>query len=447
MDLFFHLSITAQRKLFCFDEKSTSELYAYIHSLGSMESDDFVSISKYGLSKLSVGTVPFEPILNPFESWRRCRTSTVFKNGSRRTRVPRGAFKKSLDPNTAYIVDGFSTEGAYARVKTLVIYQQCATVVKMFELDEFDWFELVTHAYMYEQCQKYACIRVPRLLFLQRSRSYGTYACMERVHGDPLFRFKGIRLLVALAHVMKAMHQLQKGVHFMHRDLSGQNVYFDMSTHVVTLIDFGMSWLNPNTHQHAWQNDDDTFYNWRTATKMNRSLDASILIAHLSLRDSWLAQLHVEMKRDYKKAIEESNDDEAIGALSPPRRYSQYTTIRQGPWHVGNELEPWDTETSSGDGPHWWLFNMSSFQVEQWLPENVLKRVLRKLPLDHWFAIRRHWQETFDSIMPKNVQILLDDGRVGTLEKLIRRKLQIRIGNSICTVLPSKCQQITDCGI
>lgn len=447
MDLFFQLSITAQRELFCFDQTSTRELYEFICSLRSMESNDFVRISKYGLSKLPVGAVPFEPILNPFESWCRCRKSPVFKNGNQRKRVPRGKFKKSLDPNTAYIVHGFNTEGAYARVKTLVVYQQCASVIKMFELDEYDWFELVTQAYMHEQCQKYAYIRVPRLLFIQRSKSNGTYACMERVQGDPLFIFKGVRLWVALAHVMKALHRLQTDVHFMHRDLSGQNIYFEMSTHVVTLIDFGMSWLNPNAHQYAWQNDEDTFYNWRTATKVNRSLDASILIAHLSLYDPWLAQLHDRMKHDYKKAIEASTDYEAIGALSPPRRDSQYTTIRKGSWHVGNELEPWDKETSSGDGPHWWLYNMSSFEVEQWFPETILKTLLKKLPLDHWFAIRRHWQETFDSIMPKNVQIRLNDGRVGTLEKLIRRKLQIRIGNSICTVKPNKCQQITDCGI
>ena len=57
--------------------------------------------------------------------------------------------------------------------------------------------------------------------------------CMERVSGRPISSLSGVQLLVALAHAMKALYQLQEDVRFMHRDLSGTNIYYEASTHVI----------------------------------------------------------------------------------------------------------------------------------------------------------------------------------------------------------------------
>jgi hypothetical protein len=442
MDLFFDLSQSTRKDIFCFDDTSTRALFEHIRVFAPKSNKDFYDISDYGLSLLPVGAIPFRLIQNPFASWERCQNKPEFRKGNILKRIPNGSFKKSLKPDIAYIVDGFRAEGAYAEVWTLVAYRNHSAVIKMIEFDEFDWFELVIQAYLHEKCHAYEYIEVPRILFLQRSKSMGTDACMERAKGVPICSLKGIRLLVAIAHAMKALYQLQEDLCFMHRDLSGQNIYYEPSEHLITFIDFGMSWLNPTKHKIPWQIAEDTFYDWRTENKMNRSLDASTLIAHASLQDAWFATLHNQMKRDYKQAIQKSNNTLAKQKLSPPRKKdTQYTTIRKGSWCVGNELEPWNAETSSGDGPHWWLFNMSSFEVDQWTPENVLKRVLRKLPLDHWFALRRHWKDTFDKIMPKDVRILLDDGTEGILEKLVQRTCRIRVGNAIRHVPPNKCRQ------
>ena len=450
MDLFFELSKTVQKSIFSFTDGDTEYLKQYIARLSVSKAvcrESIEDISRFGLSKLPVASVQFQFIHNPYLYWhRRDSEAEFYRKCSKDTlqvqAVPKGKLKLTLNPQVAYIVDGFRTKGAYASVCTLVVYQKTLSVVKMMDFDEFDWFEMVTQAYLYEKCKSYSFIRVPRILFLQRSKTYGTYSCMERASGKPIHAYSGIRLYAALAHAMKALYQLQKDVHFMHRDLSGQNIYYDASSHVITFIDFGMSWLNPTRHNMPWQMVDDTFYDWRSDTEINRSLDASTLIAHASLLDTWIAELHTQMKDDYKKAIEMSSNSSAKQQLSPPRRETQYTTIRNGRWHVGNELKPWDAVRSEGDGPHWWLFNMSKFRAPKWFPENVLKRLLRKLPLDHWFPIRRNWEAPFDLHMPKDVKVVLDDGTVGTLLRLGRSTCHVCVGNKIVLRKPHQCKQL-----
>lgn len=440
MDLFFELPKDVQRDLFGFNETALLALSKYIQR-APIEPKTFFDMSTFGVSLIPKNKVVFKLVTNPYKNWQRVGKS--FQRGVQNKKFPNGAFKNSLDPNIGYIVDGFFEKGAYADVWTHVVYQGRVIVVKMLEEDEFDWFEIVSQAFLYEQCKAYKRIRVPRILFLQRSTiNPGTHMCMERALGQPICKLKGVTLLAAVAHTMVALYRLQKDLHFMHRDLSGTNIMYEPSTHTITFIDFGMTWLNPTQHKVPWQMIDESFFDWREDKTMNRSLDASTLVAHSSVLHPWLAEQHEQMKRDYKRAIIRSKNVRAKTKLSPPRNVNQYTTIRKDSWYVGNELEPWNAETREGDGFHWWLFNMSSFEAEEWFPENVLKRVLRKLPLDYWFSIRQHSENFFDEIMPKDVRIRLDDDSVGTLVKLVRRKCRIKVGEKMFDARPSRCRQI-----
>ena len=49
-----------------------------------------------------------------------------------------------------------------------------------------------------------------------------------------------------------------------------------------------------------------------------------------------------------------------------------------------------------------------------------------KLPIQEWFAIRRHWTNVFDMLMPI-VTIQTADGQIGKLVELVRRKCRIRV--------------------
>ena len=47
---------------------------------------------------------------------------------------------------------------------------------------------------------------------------------MQYCKGLELLKYSEHSLMVALAHVLKALYFLQRDVHFMHRDLHSQNV-------------------------------------------------------------------------------------------------------------------------------------------------------------------------------------------------------------------------------
>ena len=438
MDLFFYLPKTVQENIFYFNRTSLAELAKFIQRInGHNITSAFETMSVYGLKTIPSGIIRFSLIDNPYAKWRRVVHKCLFRFGNWQKQIPDGAFKKDLKSNTAYIVDGYQAKGSYANVWTFVVFRDHKAVIKLMEFDEYDWFELVSQAYLYEACKKYEHVHVPRLLFLQRSSTHGTYACMERARGHQFSKLRGTVLLVAMAHAMKALYRLQNDVHFMHRDLSGLNITYDPFNHDITFIDFGMTCLNPRLHKLAWQSTDESFYLKHMATSAsmctNRSLDASMLISYSALQHTWLHKEHVEMKRDYTNAINNSDNANAKRALHMPKRETQYTTIRPGKWTVGNEL-------SEGDGHHWWLFNLSEFPVERWYPENVLKRILRQIPLDHWFSIRRHWSREFDEFMPKDLRVQLKDGRTGILSRLVQRKCRVRVGEEELDMRTSVCR-------
>lgn len=444
MDLFFNLPKNVQRKTFSFTPLSMEKLRQLLTET-TLEKDDsnerFAKLSVFGIEQLPFQRVPLQKIHNPYKKWRRIPKKKIFVRGHWKRSIPDADFDPSLNPNVAYIVEGYSGEGAYAFVDTFVVYNNTKAVIKKIDLDDLDWFELVAQAYLHEACKIFKHVHVPKLLFLQRAMAREglyTQVCMEMASGVQLMRLSDISILVALAHAMKALYRLQHTVHFMHRDLSGHNIYFNPFSHDVTFIDFGMACVNPNLRPVAWQSKDNGFYKILPGTNAakctNRSLDASMLMSHLSYKHPWLHWEHVRMKRAYKRVIEESENDQAKQDLRPPKTELQYTTIRPGGWVVGNELVPWDFEKEEGDGWHWWLFNMIEFPVVEYYPENVLSRLLPQLPIDHWFALRRDWSDVFDDIMPKNIQVRLTDGRVGTLKGLVRRKLIVDIEHETMTI-------------
>lgn len=454
MDLFLYVPKDVQEHIFCFTDKDRSEYKQLVQQVTAKTtlSDKITSIGRLsvmGLSKIPSDHIQWEYVSNPFKSyWRRMATQNMFRHGHRKVAIPKGTYRPDFRDDTAYIVKGYEASGAFGEVFTFVVYQHQTCVVKLMREDEKDWFELVTQAYLHEFCKIYRHIQVPKLLFLKRTSSRnGTYACMTRAKGKPIANCRGPILMKALALVMKALYQLQEDVHFMHRDLSGTNVWFDPITNDVTFIDFGMTCVNPSLKKLAWQSGDDSFYeiesNSNASMCTNRSLDASILISWMALDDMWCHRQHLQMKKDYKKAVTASQNTRAKQKLMPPKTDGQYTTIRKN-WFPGNELKPFDTTNGRGDGPHWWLYNMVEFPVEAWFPENVLKRILPDLPLSDWFDIRSGWRKTFDTIMPQNLSVRMSDGTIGHLVKLVRKKCRILVEGKTIDVSPDQCQIVKE---
>ena len=464
MDLFFHLSKDVRTNLFRFDKERTAQLIHMITDIkseGQHSTNKMSRLSAFGLDTLPIEEIPILQIKNPYSRWKRLSKQKAFEYGNWRRRIPNGKFRKDLRPNVAYAVDGFEANGSYASVKTFVVFNGQKSAIKVIDESDSDWFELVSHAYMCQIAQNFSNITVPKLLFMQRSpkvdhyndrrgirRAYHymtTQVCMERAEGTPFVKLDNFYMLTALAHAMRAIYQLQKATHFIHRDLSGHNIMYEPSNHQITFIDFGMTCINPHLAPLSWQKKDEDFYlsepGSHGAMCTNRSLDPSVLIAFLSKSHPWCAAEHLEMKRQYKKAIESSDNERAKQALYAPRKGTQYTTIRPGDWSVGNELRPWDAEAKEGDGWHWWLFNMIEFPVEYYFPENILCRLLRLIPLDQWFAIRKGWSSDFDKFMPKDVHVELDDGRTGVIQKLVRRKLNVLVGSEVVHVHPYECKK------
>lgn len=456
MDLFLNIPEEIQHRIFFFDDDDIQTYVTKARAVLEANTLDVKTkalntVSEFGISKIRNNNIKLQHVLNPFKprTWRRVPNRNIFKYRHRKVSIPKGTFRKDLKQDTAYIVEGYQASGSYGYVNTFVVFQNQICVMKSMQEDKNDWFELVTQAYLHEFCKRYRRIQVPSLLFLNRSySSKTTRACMPRANGFPVGHLRGPTLMKALAHVMKALFQLQKDVHFMHRDLSASNVWFDPQTNDVTFIDFGMACVNPTLQKMSWQATGQEFYELladsHASMCTNRSYDPSTLISYLSLDDIWCNEQHVQMKKDYKEAIVASNNETAKKPLLPPKKDGQYTTIRGQNWKVGNELIPYDVVSGRGDGPHWWLYNMVEFPVERWYPENVLKRILPQLPLNDWFAIRLGWSSTFDECMPKNIRVRLTNGNEGTLMKLVRKKCRILVEGVQTDVDPSLCKIIND---
>ena len=379
-------------------------------------------LSRIMINSLPTNAVPLVKILNPFVGWRREPNRNIFTRGHKIQRIPNGKFNPALKNNIAYVVKGYEDSGSYGEVFTFVVYQNQVAVIKFMADLGCDFFELVTQAYMYETCRKFPRIQVPRLLFLQKSNGK-TCACMTAAKGIALKNCKaGTDMRIALAHAMRALYELQRDCQFMHRDLSGSNIFFDKKTKEITFIDFGMSCVNPENADNAWQRDDDYYFEEHpdsNASKCsNRSLDASILISWLSVRDDWCDEQQVQMKRDYTEAIKASSNVRAKEKLAPSQK--RHTVIRSHDWRVGNGLK-------RTDGHHWWLYEMIEFPVPRWYPENVLTRILRTLPVEHWFDIRNGWSTPFDAIMPKDSTFTFANGQTGIIKSILSRPKRCRV--------------------
>jgi cell division protein FtsB len=446
---------------------------------------------------LPVNAVTYEDKTNPFKTalWKKMKTVNKFKNNNSDVQVsvpPEKDLNSELSENIAYVVPGYTEAGSFADAKTLVAYNGHLCVIKSSGETARDeiLFEIITQAYLFEQIQNrplvleqvkadvkqqkdagakayvpakvvadgaiYKKIKVPELFFVQRfaeeeddggdrvmidvEKVYNVDICMHRAEGVPLKILGTSRLMIALAHVCKALWHLQRDFHFMHRDLSGHNVFFDYASKIVTFIDFGMSCVNPDLHQGAWQSGNVDFYkksDEHASKCTNESLDICILISFLThfRTHAWCNAELVEMKKKMKETIASSENEAAKAKLTltpglkaklerikntvltdEQRRlftqkavkkavaYGQsYTALDYGEGKPGNLAPP-------SAGRHWWLFNLVEFPVEYYYPANVLTRLLYEIPLKEWFAIRANWTDTFDAAMPKNIRIGIKDG-------------------------------------
>lgn len=454
---------------------------------------------------LPVNAVTYEKKENPFKTaiWKKMKTVKKFEkrnNSDEKVSVPpeKDLDPEWSDPEIAYVVPGYSEAGSFADAKTLVAYNGHLCVIKSSDETAMDeiLFEIITQAYLFEQIQNrpldleqaradvkqqkdagakayvpakvvadgaiYKKIKVPELFFVQRfaeeeddgddramidvEKVADVDICMHRAEGVPLKILGTSRLMIALAHVCKALWHLQRDFHFMHRDLSGHNVFFDYASKIVTFIDFGMSCVNPDLHQDAWQSGNADFYkksDEHASKCTNMSLDICILISFMTFfKDhngrcihTWCEAELVEMKKKMKETIASSENEAAKAKLTltpklksklasiqntvlsaEQRRlftqkaikravaYGQsYTALDYGEGKPGNLAPPFA-------GPHWWLFNLVEFPVEYYYPTNVLTRLLEHIAIKEWFAIRANWTDAFDAAMPKNIRIGIKDG-------------------------------------
>ena len=94
----------------------------------------------------------------------------------------------------------------------IVVYNNKLAVMKFTNQITDDLYEFVAQAYMNEVCRKYKYIHVPEILFLQNSHTFQapTCICMEMARGTLVRDLEGLRLYVALAHIMKSIYICRK---------------------------------------------------------------------------------------------------------------------------------------------------------------------------------------------------------------------------------------------
>jgi hypothetical protein len=226
---------------------------------------------------------------------------------------------------------------------------------------------------------------------------------MRRAEGWPLIDFIGFckeeEQNSALAHVLKALWHLQKDYDFMHRDLSGANVFYDDETRKVTFIDFGHSCVKIKGYDKAWQSDEQSFFisaknddNYASNCK-NRSFDGCILITSLSFGTSantFLTNEAKSMKNRMKLLYEQNKTVENnIGE-------GRFTNTDVVDWYPGNG--PKGDGIDAGEVHHW-IYEFVEFPMKDWYPEKILKRLLLHVIPDEWSHIRNHWEEIFDTII------------------------------------------------
>jgi len=366
-------------------------------------------LSTEWVKQLPANKIPYIYVYNLYDinKWQRLDGRKFQFKGHRLSPAPPEKDLTNMDENIAYITKGYVNCGANACVETLVGYNQHLTVIKRSEDIHHILYEIVIQAYLFEQL-KHQKICVPEIYFVQSTANLKTDVCMCRAKGIELDKLNDTPLKIALAHVCKALYHLQENFNFMHRDLSAINVFFDEVEYTCTFIDFGYSCIKPNAQHKAWQSGDESFFDNRgdhASGCSNRSLDMCILISYLSrmIQRPWCIHEHQQMKTKLKLKID--NDDQRL-----PN--TKYTNFENKDWQPGNLLK-------FGDGPHWWLYNMVEFPMEDWYPENVLKRLLIHMPIKDWFHIRENWHDTFDSIMPKDIRIKIKpEGKIQSADLL-----------------------------
>jgi len=486
MDLFLRLSDTTKSLLHLTGDALIGQINR-IHGKKNKETvlNTILQIPKSELSaewvkNLENKRVDYIQINNPYNKWTR--QGRIFNKGNFRRRFP-----PESDLNTTYASDsvayttyGYNGNGSNATVKTLVAYNGHLSIIKRSEDIDNILYEIIIQAYLFEQLSnrakkgdnyyKYIC--VPEIFFVQRARENAVDICMHRAVGTDLGQLSGTQLMIALAHVCKGLWHLQRDFHFMHRDLSPTNVFYDQVSKKVTFIDFGYSCVNPRPfRKQSWQSGDESFYtpsdNNHASMCTNMSLDICILIAVLShWNNPWCREEHQRMKRVMKKTIDASKNEIAKSKLKLQptlrtdiqeinasdasetdkrrlcskkirkaiQKQQSYTAIDYGEnWFPGNMLEV-------SAAPHWWLYNMVEFPIEQWYPANVLSRLLYHIPILDWFAIRKNWTLRFDEEMPKDIRIKIKSDastipNVPVFEDGVVKLVDIEIANQTGTLI------------
>ena len=260
-----------------------------------------------------------------------------------------------------------------------------------------DMFELVIQAFLHAHCN-YSHILIPTLHFVQpyngRIKKFQgkTMVCMEKVSGIFLSRLKKQMLLIALAHVMKALFVLQRDFRFLHRDFHHDNVAYDNCSHRVSIIDFGMSCVTPvGGTGIAWQSHSEFYHPMdqsKTTACINCSLDVCTLVASLHQSHPTLTEEMVQLEREMRRLILSNS------ASKTKMENAEFTDVKKHNWKMGNKI---------GKGQRgWWLYDTAEFEMIQWDPRSMLSRLLCHIPIVEWSHLQRDFPE-FKSYVPKNL--------------------------------------------
>ena len=84
---------------------------------------------------------------------------------------------------------------------------------------------------------------------------------------------------------------------------------------------------------------------------------------------------------------------------------------------------------------------MIEFPLEEWYPENVLKRILLQLPLEDWWPIAQDWSTYFDQLMP-HPMVRTNTNQTGMLQRVRNQTCQLQIGLKTIQVQTKDCQII-----
>jgi hypothetical protein len=358
----------------------------------------FENIGDFLFSHLS-HQYPIRMIDNPFSNWTRTpKRNKQFNLGHRKREIPdfQLKFSPKLVDDTLYIVNGYTTDaGENSDVFSFVVWNGKICVLKIMEQGG-DMFELVIQAFLHARCN-YSHILIPTLHFVQpyngRSEEFRgkTMVCMEKVSGIFLSRLKKQMLLIALAHVMKALFVLQRDFRFLHRDFHCDNVAYDNCSHRVSIIDFGMSCVTPvGGTGIAWQSHGDFYHPMdqsKTTACINCSLDVCALVASLYQSHPMLMEETVQMEREMRLIISNS-------ASKTKMENAEYTDVKKPNWKMGND--------NAGGPRWWWLYDTAEFEMLQWDPRSMLSRLLCHIPIVEWSRLQRDFPE-FKSYVPKNL--------------------------------------------